>query len=1132
MSKIICLLLSFGLFLPSALQAQMTDDTAETDEDTPVSFTITNNDNVLLPQENSVDLNTSLPGRQTTATTTEGNYAVDNSGLVTFTPALNFFGVADHSYSMRYGLLGMQTGTADITVTINPLNDPPVANADDATTAEDTPVSFDILDNDTDVDDTIDPLSVITSNATGGTFTVNNTGEVTFTPAPGFNGSATATYTVRDAAGATSNSSAITVTVDPVNDPPIAISDAAFTTEGSPVIIAVLENDSDPDGSLVASSVSIGAASGGTFVANTSGEVTFTPVPGFNGSATATYTVTDNGGLVSNAATITVSIDAVNDPPVATNDQATMNEDETPVVISILSNDLDPDSQIDATSVLLSGITNGNFTVNGAGVVTYAPPANFNGTATARYTVSDEGGLKSNEATITVTVNPVNDPPLATNDNVVTDEGVVVTFNVIANDTDPDGSINGSTVNLTNAAGGTFTASSGEVTFTPTPGFNGTATANYTVKDNAGLTSNTATISVTVNAVNDPPVALPDAATMNEDASAISINVISNDSDPDGSVNPASITLNSQTNGTFSATAAGTVTYQPPPNFYGTATARYTVKDNEGLSSGETTITVTVSPVNDTPSFTPIQHQRVLENSAVKSITITGISAGPSENEALTLTASSSNPALVPHPVIVYNGSATNATLTFKPQPGQFGTVSITVELTDTGQGGSNKFTNTFQIEVVEVRFTSVPVTVAIPAVMYEYIVTVSDVTETLAISAVQKPAWLTLTSTGKNSARISGTPPSNASISNPVTLQLKDGTVVLDQQQYTLLVNRIPSAGPFALQTPEDTALPFAPGNFEGAYTDPDGQPLSAVRFSALPRHGMLVLNNSALTTEDKIAVSSIPSVSYVPAGNYHGPDTVGWKANDGYSYSQNEASISFVVSPVNDPPEFNFVDTTPLLYELGSEIPVKLAPASTVTDVDDNQITGAEIGIRFLSYQPEKEFLIFNDTLEIQGVFNEAAGILVLSGVSSVQNYQAAIRSIKFNYVNLEEVQTGTSEVYVSLTDGENTGEPKSRSIELIYTFRDLFIPTAFTPNDDDAVNATWVIRSPNTPDGSVPYDHARIRVFNKHGAMVFESTGFEDPWDGTYNGVLLPPDTYYYTIDLNYNRVKYRGVVTLLR
>ncbi len=929
----------FLLLASVVSRAQMTDDFASTDEDTPVTFNVTDNDAVFLPRRNTVDLDTSLPGRQTSASTYEGTYTVKNSGDVTFTPVQDFFGISTLEYSMNYGFFGSSTGTALITVTVNSVNDPPVTVDDEAVTDRNVPIVIDVLANDYDVDDGINPSTVTLSDFVGGTFTANASGQVTYTPTPNFFGMASAVYLVQDYAGASSNKSTIYVTVNYVNDPPVAV-----------------------------------------------------------------------------------------------NDQATMDENDPPININILANDYDSDGNLNAASVVLIDPTNGTFIVNASGLVTYTPPPDFNGVATVRYTVNDNDGATSNQATVTVTVNRVNQPPVAVND----------------------------------------------------------------------------------------------AASMNEDGAPITINILANDNDPDGTLNPGSVVLSSATNGTFTVNTAGVVTYIPSANFYGVATAKYTVEDNEGAVSNEATISVTVNAVNDPPSFASIPNQRVLKNSATKSVSVTGISAGPFEIETLTLTATSSNINLVPNPAVVYNGTATTATLNFKPQPDQSGTVVITVIVTDEGQ---LTFSRTFQIEVVEVEITSTPVTVAAPEQVYEYFIEVTDVPETLTIVATQKPAWATLSSVSKNRAKLSGTPPPTAPLSSVVTLQLRDGATVLDQQQFTLIMNRLPTITSFNLQTAEDVPLPFTSASFVAAYSDPDNHPLTEVQFAELPKHGTLRLNTTPLPVGASIPIASISDISYHPSQDYNGPDTLYWNASDGFSYSANTASINFVITPVNDAPVIEFLESTSLQYELGSEIPIFITSAFRVIDVDDNNLTGAEIGIRFMNYQPGKEQLLFKDTLNIQGNFNGAAGILLLTGVSSVENYQAAIRTIKYNYVNLEDVRQGTTEVYFNLTDGKSLSETKSRSIELIYTFQDLNIPNAFTPNED-FINDTWNITSPNTTDDSVPYDEAIIRVYNKQGTLVHQSVGFERAWDGTFNGKKLPADTYFYTIDLKYNRVRYKGTVTILR
>ena len=160
----------------------------------------------------------------------------------------------------------------------------------------------------------------------------------------------------------------------------------------------------------------------------------------FNGVATAiNYTVNDNNGLVSNSATITVTVTAVNDAPVASNDSATVNED-TVVTINVTTTDSDVDGTIDVATVDLDPATagiqstftvagEGTYTVNNLGVVSFTPVLNFNGAATPiAYTVNDNNGLVSNSATITVTVTAVNDAPVASNDSATVNEDTVVTI--------------------------------------------------------------------------------------------------------------------------------------------------------------------------------------------------------------------------------------------------------------------------------------------------------------------------------------------------------------------------------------------------------------------------------------------------------------------------------------------------------------------------------------------------------------------------------------------------------------------------------------------------------------------------------------------------------------------------------
>ena len=144
----------------------------------------------------------------------------------------------------------------------------------------------------------------------------------------------------------------------------------------------------------------------GTVVINPDGTITFTPAPNFNGPTTITYTISDgNGGTAT--ATVNVTVNAVNDAPVANPSNATTNED-TPVIVPVLANDTDVDG--DPLTVTAATAPNGTIAINPDGTVTYTPNANFNGTDTITYTISDgQGGFST--STVTVTVGSVNDAP-------------------------------------------------------------------------------------------------------------------------------------------------------------------------------------------------------------------------------------------------------------------------------------------------------------------------------------------------------------------------------------------------------------------------------------------------------------------------------------------------------------------------------------------------------------------------------------------------------------------------------------------------------------------------------------------------------------------------------------------------
>ena len=195
-------------------------------------------------------------------------------------------------------------------------------------------------------------------------------------------------------------------------------------------------------------------------------------------------------------------------PPLAVDDAYSTDEDSTLTVAA--PGVLDNDSDIDGNQIYVDSYTqptNGSVSANATGAFRYTPDPDFNGDDVFTYTVADGTGLSDN-ATVTVTVNPVNDPPVANDDSATTDEDTAVTVDAAANDTDVDGNLDPTTAAVVSGASDGSVTNNGDGTFTYTPDldFNGTDSFMYEISDTDSLSDN-ATVTVTVNSVNDPPVA-------------------------------------------------------------------------------------------------------------------------------------------------------------------------------------------------------------------------------------------------------------------------------------------------------------------------------------------------------------------------------------------------------------------------------------------------------------------------------------------------------------------------------------------------------------------------------------------------------------------------------------------------
>ncbi len=506
-----------------------------------------------------------------------GTAVANSDGTITYTPVPGFLGSDAFGYTVSDG----HGGTDSATVTVTVANQPPSA-ADDTATASGlagSPITIPVLANDSDPNG--DPLSIVSvSTPAHGTATISGA-DLVYTPDATYAGPDPFTYTISDGRGGLS-SAAVLVTVQ--NRDPVANADAFTATTGVPTAVAVLANDTDPDGeALAVLSVDPTSAHGGTIALGPGTEVTYTSATHFVGTDTFSYVVTDpRGGTATGLVTMTIP----HDPPVAVDDTASTPY-LTAVTVDVLANDSD-DNGDPLTVTAVTGAQHGTATITGTGAATkilYTPATTWSGTDVLTYTISD-GTLT---ATAHLTIATADAPPTAGNYTQPVPGGTPTTLDAAAHATDP----NGDPLTVT-AAGpathGTVTLdSNGNIIYTPDPAYAGPDTLTYTVSDGRG---GTATATITLTVANQPPTAGNDTATASGLAgSLITIPVLANDSDPNG--DPLSIvSVSTPAHGT--ATISGTdVVYTPLATYAGPDSFSYTISDGRGgLSTANVLVNV------------------------------------------------------------------------------------------------------------------------------------------------------------------------------------------------------------------------------------------------------------------------------------------------------------------------------------------------------------------------------------------------------------------------------------------------------------------------------------------------------------------------------------------------------------
>ena len=463
--------------------------------------------------------------------------SVSSDGTLQFKPKLNANGVAVVSVTAKdTGTPVAQSLQQLFTISITAVNDAPVFTAGPSVTVAEDSGAYsqawatnifaaaglrDVPPTATDESGQGIDFTVVANNPSLFSVqpTISSTGQLQFTPNRDANGVALVTVRAvdRGPAGALDQNSSVahtlTITINPVNDAPVAVTDTYNTNENSILTLSapgLLSNDSDvdlPGDQINAVAAVIKSALQADVTINADGSIVYNPTAvaaiqqlttGQNVQDTFVYKVKDSFGLESIAATVTINVAGINDAPIAADDNYTVGVGQSQL-LDVLSNDVDIDSSINAASISITSLPAfGTVLVNQTGVVQYTPGGGFRGTDTFRYTVRDTAGNVSNEAIVSVTVNS---RPTANDDVAFTYKNESVDINVLANDTDSDGSLSAGTVQIVLGPTPSGTATvlpNGSIRFTPATGFVGLVTLSYVVNDNDGTVSNVADVDVRV----------------------------------------------------------------------------------------------------------------------------------------------------------------------------------------------------------------------------------------------------------------------------------------------------------------------------------------------------------------------------------------------------------------------------------------------------------------------------------------------------------------------------------------------------------------------------------------------------------------------------------------------------------
>lgn len=852
------------------------------------------------------------------------------AGSVSYTPDADFNGSDSFTVEVSDGV---EADSIQVNVTVNAVNDAAVFTSTPVTSATEGQL-YSYQAAATDVDG--DTLNFSLPVKPVGMSINSTTGEMTWTPA---NGVESANVTVRVNDGTTDTNQSFSIVVTPVNNAPVVTSSPVTTaTEGQAYSYLVMADDMDSE----VLTFSLTSAPEGMSIDDETGAISWTPE---NGVESASVTVEVSDGELSDSQTFTVSVSAVNDAPAIDQGDSTAltTDEDASQTLALTATDIDGDS---LSWSVTSGAANGEASVDSAGLVTYVPAADFNGSDTFTVQVSDSELTDS--ILINVSVSPVNDAPVVAEGDAVsitTAEDTQKSLTLNATDVDGD-SLSWSIA--APAASGSAAVSAGVVSYTPAAGYNGSDSFTVAVTD--GTDTVTVQVNVTVTAENDAPVidqASASISTSEDTQGSVTLSA----SDPEGTSLNWTIS-SAAANGVANVSASGVVTYDPALNFNGSDS--FTVMVSDGDLNDTRVVNVVVSAVNDAPEITEGETASLsTDEDNMGSVTLNATDfEGDTINWSIQSQASDGT--------AVVSGTGTSQTVNYTPAADFNGTDSFVVAIDD----GTDTDSIIVNVTVAAANdapvITSTEVTTATEGEAYLYTVAANDVDgDALSYSLTEAPEGMTI-----SGSTISWTPENGVETAN-VTVTVADATAEATQS-FTIIVTAVNDA-PSITSAAVTTATEGEAYSYTVVAEDVDSTELSY-----------------SLTSAPEGMTISGATISWTPANGVESANVTVEVSDGSLSDSQ---SFIITVGATNDAPEIDQGAVTALTTDEDTSATLNL----TATDVDSESLTwrisnASENGNAsvdasgVVSYEPAADFN-GSDSFEVEVSDSELTDTIVVN-------------------------------------------------------------------------------------------------------------------------------------------------------